>query len=130
MAKSQTRFVCQQCGYESPRWLGRCPECEAWSSFSEELRIAAKSRPLAKREVPAGAAIRITDVAAAPLPRFSSGIGELDRVLGGGIVPGALILVGGDPGIGKSTLLTQVAGLVPNNGQDNATALYVSGEES
>src|SRR5213078_3746323 len=106
MAKSQTRFVCQQCGHESPRWLGRCPECETWSSFSEEVRVTAKSRTLARREPIGGAApIPITDVAAAPAPRFSSGIIELDRVLGGGIVPGALILVGGDPGIGKSTLL-------------------------
>src|ERR1041385_4504582 len=124
MARSQTRFVCQQCGYESPRWLGRCPECEAWSSFSEEIRVPSKSRSPSTRNVAAGnPPIPITDVAAAPLPRFSSGISELDRVLGGGIVPGALVLVGGDPGIGKSTLLTQVASLVP-------AALYISGEES
>jgi DNA repair protein RadA/Sms len=147
MAKTQTRYVCQSCAYESPRWLGRCPECEAWNSFLEEIRIperaGAVSRPLP------GSSARpqpITEVSASAAARISTGIRELDRVLGGGIVPGALILVGGDPGIGKSTLMTHVAHNLaelgnlaalntrtperPNIGGPPSRVLYVSGEES
>ncbi len=113
MPKTQTRFVCQTCAYESPRWLGRCPECDGWNSFVEEIRIVDKS-PIAARSgalqvTVAGRPIPITEVSSTALDRMPTGIGELDRVLGGGIVPGALVLVGGDPGIGKSTLMTQVA---------------------
>src|SRR5512143_882518 len=113
MPKAQTRYVCQECGYESPRWLGRCPECDAWNSFQEEVRIPEKAAGPGKSAaaLPAGASIPlpITHVPAEAGDRLGTGIGELDRVLGGGIVPGSLVLVGGDPGIGKSTLMTQVA---------------------
>jgi len=134
MPKTTTKFVCQSCGYESPRWLGRCPECEAWNSFAEETHVAEKVgaappsphlAPGAQRPTP------ITAVEARTGQRLSSGIGELDRVLGGGIVPGALVLVGGDPGIGKSTLMTQAAYRVANRSNDpHHSILYVSGEES
>ena len=137
MAKTHTRFVCQSCAHESPRWIGKCPECEAWNSFQEEIRVpdkpatAALSRAVANPS--SSRAIPITQVKAQTGIRLPSGISELDRVLGGGIVPGGLTLVGGDPGIGKSTLLTQVAHAVsrgvPPNGEP-LTVLYVSGEES
>src|SRR4051812_4567505 len=113
MAKTQIRFVCQSCGHESPRWLGRCPECDAWNSFVEEVRVPEKAsgpgRTSAVLPSGSGRPQSITQVAAQSEERISSGIGELDRVLGGGIVPGAVVLVGGDPGIGKSTLMTQAA---------------------
>jgi DNA repair protein RadA/Sms len=152
MAKTQTKFVCQSCGHESPRWLGRCPECEAWSTFIEEVqRIERPRRPtrVAVSHTDSGPSA-ITEVGGEAECRLLTGIGELDRVLGGGIVPGAVMLVGGDPGIGKSTLLTHVAyRLTTNppftlparrNGEDGNplatqhslpnTVLYVSGEES
>lgn len=134
MPKVQTRYVCQTCGHESPRWVGRCPECDSWNSFMEEVRIQerqGKSAP-AGLTVPPGAAGRptpITQIDSQRVARFASGIDEMDRVLGGGFVPGALILVGGDPGIGKSTLLTQVAHRL-SAAETARTTLYVSGEES
>ncbi len=134
MPKVQTRYVCQSCGHESPRWLGRCPECDAWNSYSEEIRQPEKGpgAPRAANVLPGGSSrpTPITRVAAESLRRTSSGIGEFDRVLGGGLVPGALILVGGDPGIGKSTLLTQAAHLVSAAADSRGPVLYVSGEES
>jgi DNA repair protein RadA/Sms len=133
MPKVQTKYVCQTCGHETPRWMGKCPECDAWNSFVEEVRVQEKATPLGRSStlLPSGAALPtpITQVAAQRETRLPSGIGELDRVLGGGIVPGALVLVGGDPGIGKSTLMTQVAHAVANSSQSNSV-LYVSGEES
>src|SRR5687768_5160922 len=156
MPKTQTRFVCQGCGYESPRWIGRCPECDAWNSFVEEVRIPERSSALGRVAPISGLHTRpqpITEIASTASIRLNTGIGELDRVLGGGIVPGALILIGGDPGIGKSTLMTQVAqrladdrpptadhprpdtlsgartGGAPEN-SDPRPVLYISGEES
>ncbi len=138
MARLQTRYVCQSCAYESPKWMGRCPECEAWDSFTEEVTLSEKAGGPAARAKQAaarsgivaggaGAPIPITQVEMADQERLVTGIGEFDRVLGGGIVPGGLMLVGGDPGIGKSTLLTQVVHAV---GQRFGAGLYVSGEES
>jgi len=126
MARLQTRYLCQNCGHESLKWLGKCPECEAWDSLVEEVTLREKPGSAVRGNglsisslgasgrggiVPPGGGlpIPITAVETADTDRLSSGIGEFDRVLGGGIVPGGLILVGGDPGIGKSTLLTQVA---------------------
>jgi DNA repair protein RadA/Sms len=124
MARLQTRYLCQTCGNESPKWLGKCPECDSWDSFVEEVTLREKpgavGRPTGgggglttsgRGIVPTGGGMPtpITQVEMAQMARLSSGVGEFDRVLGGGIVPGGLILVGGDPGIGKSTLLTQVA---------------------
>lgn len=123
MALPRTAHVCQQCGYRAPKWLGRCPECEAWGSLVEETVGPASSRP------------RVSGVAPTPWPdlprsetdRTSTGIPEFDRVLGGGLVPGAVILLGGEPGIGKSTILLQVASVLADGGRD---VLYVSAEES
>ncbi|MCC6731316.1 MAG: DNA repair protein RadA [Chthonomonadales bacterium] len=129
MPRQQTRYLCQSCGHASPRWLGKCPECEGWSTFVEE----AVPRAEPARRVPgAGAAAApITAVAVRAEPRIVTGIAELDRVLGGGIVPGSVVLVGGDPGIGKSTLMTQMAvALCTAAGACRRTVLFASGEES
>src|SRR5207253_3033396 len=118
-------YVCQECGYESAKWLGRCPACEGWNSLVEEPATALPARAGRERP-PSGAPTPIAEVALDRETRFEVGIGEVDRVLGGGLVPGSLILISGDPGIGKSTLVLQVA-------QQVAAArpvLYVSGEES
>jgi DNA repair protein RadA/Sms len=129
--KFKTVFGCQACGFESSKWLGRCPDCGEWNSFVEERQevptAAAKGRaPSAFTET--GAKPKPYDlVDAADTPRIPSGIGEFDRVLGGGIVPGSMVLIGGEPGIGKSTLLLQVAHLL---GRQGGAVLYVSGEES
>jgi DNA repair protein RadA/Sms len=129
--KFKTVFGCQACGFESSKWLGRCPDCGEWNSFVEERQevptAAAKGRaPSAFTET--GAKPKPYDlVDASDTPRIPSGIGEFDRVLGGGIVPGSMVLIGGEPGIGKSTLILQVAHLL---GRTHGNVLYVSGEES
>ncbi len=133
MAKPQSRYVCQSCGDAVLRWEGQCRVCGAWNSLVETvIREPSRSTRSSVRPGPAGAsgAQALGDVGDADLPRLTVGIGELDRVLGGGLVPGSLILLGGEPGIGKSTLLLQAAaGLV--RGPDPATrVLYASGEES
>ena len=128
MAKDKIRYVCQSCGYDSSKWLGKCPECGAWNSFSEEVLRKEPSRPgLGNITAAVSKPCPITEVDISALPRMSTGSGEMDRVLGGGLVPGSLLLVGGDPGIGKSTLLLQVAAHLS---QGQAPVLYVSGEES
>ena len=128
MAKAKTQFVCQSCGYQAPKWLGKCPGCLGWNSFVEERVIDEKApeRDLLGMEKEV-APVPITEISAEEKGRFQIGIGEFDRVLGGGIVFGSLVLVGGDPGIGKSTLLLQVMHRLASNGR---TVLYVSGEES
>jgi DNA repair protein RadA/Sms len=130
MTKTRTVFVCQACGFESSKWLGRCPDCGEWNSLVEErqeIAPAARARQ-ASLVLGEGAKPRPYDVVeVGETPRLSSGIEEFDRVLGGGIVPGSLVLIGGEPGIGKSTLLLQVAHLL---GRHVGTALYISGEES
>jgi len=127
MPKPASRFVCQQCGHESPKWLGRCPECGEWNSLVEEV-IAPTTKRAAGKAAPLSGAqpVRLAEVSVEAVPRLSTGIAEVDRVLGGGIVPGSLVLLGGDPGVGKSTLLTQVADLLSHE----HPVLYVSGEES
>lgn len=128
MPKPASRFVCQQCGYESPRWMGRCPECGEWSSLVEEV-VASLPKRSRTKEVAVASGVEpmlLSEVSLEATPRLSTGIGELDRVLGGGIVPGSLVLLGGDPGVGKSTLLTQVADFL----SQEHPVLYVSGEES
>src|SRR6266545_65526 len=126
-AKSpKTAFVCQQCGFDSPKWIGRCPQCDGWSTFVEERVVAApKGRDGAVREP--RVAIPLDQVPPSAEERIPTGIGEFDRVLGGGIVPGSLVLLGGDPGIGKSTLLLQAAAHFANA---VGPVLYASGEES
>ncbi|MDP4199938.1 MAG: DNA repair protein RadA [Bacteroidota bacterium] len=130
MSKIKTQFVCQSCGYISPRWIGKCAECGSWNSFIEEKVASAQEHPKAlgartQQNGTAARPIRLSEISADDEQRTSTGIGELDRVLGGGIMPGSIVLVAGDPGIGKSTLLMQmVRGLL------SAKTLYVSGEES
>jgi len=125
--KSKTLFVCQSCGKESPKWFGRCPECGEWGTVVEELRRAV-SPSLGRDRAAASVRPRLArEVLLDDLERLKTGIGELDRVLGGGLVPGSAVLVGGEPGVGKSTILLQAAGLLAAAG---FKTLYVSGEES
>jgi len=126
MAKSKTVFFCGECGYESAKWLGQCPVCKAWNAFSEAPAIKKGGSSL-KPGVAASLPIKIKDVSLESDERVTTGISELDRVLGGGIVKGSLVLVGGDPGIGKSTLLLQMCAKLSDK---NVSVLYVSGEES
>jgi DNA repair protein RadA/Sms len=128
MTKAKTHFVCQSCGYQTPKWLGRCPGCQGWNTFVEERVIEEKvlERDLLGYETEA-VPMSITEIAGEERDRFQIGIGEFDRVLGGGIVFGSVILVGGDPGIGKSTLLLQMMSQLALKGRK---VLYISGEES
>ena len=126
MAKSKTVFFCGECGYESAKWLGQCPVCKAWNAFSEAPAIKKGGSSL-KPGVAASLPIKIKDVSLESDERVTTGISELDRVLGGGIVKGSIVLVGGDPGIGKSTLLLQMCAKLSDK---NVSVLYVSGEES
>ncbi len=122
MGKIKTRFLCQNCGYEAPKWLGRCPGCEKWNSFVEEVLHTSTEH----RFEAAAKAILLDSIELTSETRTSSGSKELDRVLGGGIVKGSFILVGGDPGIGKSTLLLQMVNTISKQ----ECVLYISGEES
>ena len=128
MAKAlKTVFFCRECGYESVKWMGQCPACRSWNTFTEEKTVTRKAASGQKsgggRTVPK----KITEVEAETDKRTGTGIGELDRVLGGGIVKGSMILIGGDPGIGKSTLLLQMC---RNLSEEGRRVLYISGEES
>ncbi|MEO0025455.1 MAG: DNA repair protein RadA [candidate division WOR-3 bacterium] len=123
----KVHFVCQNCGYESPRWLGRCPNCESWNTLTEE-EVIPKKLPRSKHSSDTCVSPkRLAELSLTPVQRLKTGIGELDRVLGGGIVPGSLLLLGGEPGIGKSTLLLQVC---RNLARNKIPVLYVTGEES
>ena len=122
--KRRTAFVCQQCGHAAPRWLGQCPGCEAWGSLVEEVLPEEKPRGRA-RAVSGGGPRPLVEVAMGSSLRCSTGLAELDRVLGGGLVQGSLVLLGGDPGIGKSTLALEMAAALGASGR---TILYVSGE--
>jgi len=124
MAKTKTKFVCQNCGYETFKWLGKCPSCNEWNSFVEEIYEKKDKVNIVQGDV---SVEKLIDVEIDEEDRIKTDMEELDRVLGGGIVKGSLILVGGDPGIGKSTLLIQVANHLSNKG---LKILYVSGEES
>ena len=127
MAKTRTTaFFCSACGYESAKWMGQCPSCRQWNTFVEEP-VGRKESPSGRRQAPAGKPVLLSEVDASEGERFPTGFPELDRVLGGGIVAGSLVLVGGDPGIGKSTLLLQVC---RNLAADGRKVLYISGEES
>ena len=128
-AKPKTVYVCSECGYESPKWNGRCPECGEWNTFTEEVREpvkAAARTEYAGAAVTAADAVSIDDIDVTDELRYNVGIPELNRVLGGGLVKGSAVLLGGDPGIGKSTLLLQVCGKLCAS----MKVLYISGEES
>ena len=126
MAKTSTVFVCSECGATSPRWLGRCPSCGKYNTLAEEAVTPPAQRPAAKSAFTLPRAQRLNSVTYEKYDRVSSGISEFDTVLGGGIVPGSLVLLGGDPGIGKSTILTQIAA----NLSQKHKVLYFSAEES
>lgn len=128
-AKPKTFFTCQSCGAQAPKWLGKCPDCGEWNTLVEEIVLPDKSSPHRNgySPDPSRKPVPITAVAGDREVRFSSGIAEFDRVLGGGIVPGSVVLVGGDPGIGKSTLLLQAFGRLAGKGME---VIYVTGEES
>jgi DNA repair protein RadA/Sms len=119
MAKKKQIYECQSCGYQSGKWLGKCPNCGEWDSFVEISKFTTLSTPTSNNKV-----IKIDEVKEDEIERFSSGIDEFDRVLGGGIVPGSLVLIGGSPGVGKSTLMLKMAS------NSNKKILYVAGEES
>jgi len=124
--KQKTIFTCQNCGYQSPKWLGRCPECGTWNSLIEEvLESSHKARPTERafQDIPQ----RIDAISLDEQTRYKTGFGEFDRTLGGGLVPGSLVLIGGDPGIGKSTLILQAVHRLAHEGH---RTLYISGEES
>ena len=127
MARTKTKFVCQNCGYSSAKWLGRCPECGSWDSLTEEIETPAKPQQsfLMPQEAPKPKTL--DKVMLTEVERLQTGINEFDRVLGGGLVPGSLVLLGGDPGIGKSTMLLDAGMRFAAN---NIKVLYVSGEES
>ena len=129
MAKTKTVHVCSECGGKSPRWQGQCPHCQAWNTLIESI-VEPEAPPVAKRfNALAGETGRLqtlADISPRESPRVPTGIDEFDRVLGGGLVPGGVVLIGGDPGIGKSTLLLQALSLLSGS----LKALYVSGEES
>ncbi len=126
MSRAGSVFECQSCGYASPKWLGRCPDCGSWNSFVEEKRL-----PEPKKGTPpprsAAQPTRIEEISSRDAPRVPTGDAEFDRVLGGGIVPGSLVLLGGEPGVGKSTLLVEISRSLQAQGR---RVLYVSGEES
>ena len=126
MSKIKTKFICQQCGYETSKWLGKCPSCNEWNSFVEEI-YDVKEEKKSSLNLSETKIEKLMDVQIQNEHRISTDVEELDRVLGGGIVKGSLVLVGGDPGIGKSTLLIQIANNLSNKG---LKVLYASGEES
>ena len=125
MAKNKTVFVCSGCGYESPKWMGKCPACNEWNSFYEEKVISNSSSNSGKKKE-ASKPIELNKIEGKTESKISTGFNELDRVLGGGLVNGSLILLGGEPGIGKSTLILQICNKIKTEGK----VLYVSGEES
>ncbi|GIP24792.1 MULTISPECIES: DNA repair protein RadA [Paenibacillus] len=128
MAKIKTKFYCTECGYESPKWYGKCPGCSAWNTMIEETEKVVKTQGLTSGLFQTKEKAQpIINIESGKEPRVQTGIGELNRVLGGGVVPGSLVLVGGDPGIGKSTLLLQTSYEMARAG---LRVLYISGEES
>lgn len=127
MARTKIRYVCANCGSVSSRWLGRCPQCGEWNTMMEEQAVPEPPKGVGARQGKGAKPALLQDIAMEQMSRVRTGIGELDRVLGGGIVPGALILLSGDPGIGKSTLVLQIADAVCRHA---GAVLYGSGEES
>lgn len=129
MPKSTTQYVCQQCGAATPKWQGQCPQCATWNSLVETAVIPAKGRSASGRSTKTPI-VKLAQIKNKGLVRIKTGIGELDRVLGGGLVPGSVVLLAGEPGIGKSTLLTQLAMSQSKISNLTSDTLYVCGEES
>jgi DNA repair protein RadA/Sms len=132
MVKRKTKFICQECGYESPKWMGKCPGCGQWNKMVEEVEVTGGARRGAFAHSQTGSnqltkPMKINAIEMENEPRIMTDLNELNRVLGGGVVKGSLVLIGGDPGIGKSTLLLQVSSQLANKGN---SVLYISGEES
>jgi len=128
MPKEKSVYICSSCGFETPKWLGKCPSCESWGTLEEEI-VKAQPKNIhtaSEKSIPHKSVERIREISTTDYVRFPSGSNELDRVLGGGIVPGSIILCGGDPGIGKSTLLLQVCSFAARDKK----VLYISAEES
>jgi DNA repair protein RadA/Sms len=127
VAKARAVFFCSSCGFESPRWLGRCPSCDGWNTFAEAPTLRPAKSPSARAALSATTPLRLADVARENSARIATGIGEFDTLLGGGIVPGSVVLIGGAPGAGKSTLMLQLADRLTRGGRG---VVYVCGEES
>jgi DNA repair protein RadA/Sms len=130
MAKSKIAYFCQSCGFESPKWLGKCPSCQQWNTFVEEVIEKGNTsvptwKPASTSQQRANKPVQVAEITYSEEHRVPTPDKEFNRVLGGGIVPGSLVLIGGEPGIGKSTLMLQLALNMPNQ-----KVLYVSGEES
>ena len=124
--KAKTIFVCNECGYESGKWLGKCPACNSWNSFYEQKIVETKLKGLTATDGKLTVPQKLNSYEAKETIRTHTGFQELDRVLGGGLVKGSLVLLGGEPGIGKSTLILQICDKIKGDGK----VLYVSGEES
>ena len=127
MAKSKSIYVCSECGYESVKWYGKCPQCGEWNTMEEQAPVALTKKGTASKVSAVASVKKLKDISSDIEKRLLSGTSEFDRVLGGGIVEGSLILLSGDPGIGKSTILLQICQKI---GENNHTVLYISGEES
>lgn len=126
MAKIKSVYICSECGYESPKWYGKCPGCENWNTMNEEIKETSKTSSSAKKRISVYSKPQtLKEISTDDEQRYDTGFKELNRVLGGGIVKGSLVLLGGDPGIGKSTILMQIC-----KNLNNMSILYVSGEES
>jgi DNA repair protein RadA/Sms len=126
-SKTKTLYICNECGFESPKWYGKCPDCGDWNSFEEKtVSPASAKKPTATRNASKAEVFTLKEVGTTDDIRYDTGVGELNRVLGGGLVKGSLILLGGEPGIGKSTLLLQICGKI----NPDLDILYISGEES
>lgn len=126
MAKLKSLYVCSECGYESAKWYGKCPGCGEWNTMSEEIPVASSSKGTKRLSASVQPVLKLNEITGDVEKRISTGINEFDRVLGGGIVQGSLVLIGGDPGIGKSTILLQICEYLGKT----CDVLYVSGEES
>ena len=126
MAKASSIFVCNECGYETPKWLGKCPACNSWNTFFEQKVVKDSNSKFSEKKTKSATPTTLNSIQGKEETRVSTGVGELDRVLGGGIVKGSLILLGGEPGIGKSTLILQICDKMQGEGK----VLYISGEES
>ena len=126
MAKNKTVYICSQCGYESAKWYGKCPSCNEWDSLNEEQIIVAPSKARNALNHSQGKALTLSQIDSSTELRYDTGVKELNRVLGGGLVKGSLVLLCGDPGIGKSTILLQICESLSKG----FSVLYVSGEES